>query len=86
MIQNLTELTFALIGLISLIFVVLFLPAFLELKKPKDNGPRVIPEIAPLQNSKIVFSLRDIDYEQKSGILLLHRIASILAVLPDLEV
>ncbi len=89
MIQNLTELIAIFIAMVGGISLVLFLPAFFELKKPKDRGPRVIPEITlsiPSQNSKTVFPLVDIDDEQKCGILLLHRIANILFILPNLEV
>lgn len=85
MIQNLNELMAVLMALAILILAVLLLPAFFELKKPKDGGPRRIPEIAPLKDNKLI-QLVDVDDEQKFGILLLHKIAVVLTILPNLEV
>ncbi len=42
MIQNINLFVSALGGILVMSFLLMFLPAIIELKKPKDAGPRVI--------------------------------------------
>jgi hypothetical protein len=42
MIQNLDLLIATLIGTTAIVIILFFLPALIELKKPKDAGPRLI--------------------------------------------
>ena len=64
-----------------------FLPALIELKKPKDCGPRIIPDDV----SQVLFSaltrhrLVNIEEEQKLAGAFLHRLAAVTAFLPNLE-
>lgn len=67
----------------------MLLPAFFELKKPKDAGPRIImddviimqylpkKELLPLQNME----------EEKFGLdqAIVKRITEVIAILPNLE-
>jgi len=88
MIPSPTPITFVLIilGVSTFIFIML-LPALLELKKPKDAGPRMImgqtffrqPEI---RNVLIV----NIEEEQGFDQMLVEKIANVMVVLPNLEV
>lgn len=84
MIQNASELTAILIFFFTLIFCTLFLPAFLELKRPKDNGPRIMPEFRG-QNNKMISFLTNIDDDQKCDFTLFQAITTVLSVLPDME-
>ncbi|MEM2968464.1 MAG: hypothetical protein QXJ40_05430 [Candidatus Bathyarchaeia archaeon] len=88
MILNLTPM-FVLFSmtLLLLIFITL-LPAFLELKKPKDKGPRVIMETAPTGMVFFIYSLpiEDIETGQKFDAPITHTIARVLDALPNLEV
>lgn len=64
---------------------ILFLPALLELKKPKDAGPRRIvesdrilqyaPKIAPIEQKE--------DFAVDKSVI--RRLGELIAVLPDLE-
>lgn len=90
MILNQTSATFILLfsGVITFIIIML-LPAFFELKKPKDAGPRIImddviimqylpkKELLPLQNME----------EEKFGLdqAIVKRITEVIAILPNLE-
>lgn len=66
--------------------LIMLLPAFLELKRPKDAGPRIIAGCMPEMPSKtraaiIVNMERDEKFDQT----LTKKIADILSVLPNLE-
>lgn len=84
MILTANELTVLLLVFCNSLIGILLLPAFLELKKPKDNGPRIMPDFAP-KNTEVNL-LTNIDDEQKYDVILVHKIASIMTVLPDMEV
>ena len=60
----------------------MLLPAFLELKKPRDAGPRII-----MDNIIVIPQLQTIVEEEKFVLdhALFRKIAEILAVLPNLE-
>jgi len=74
-------------GVLTFIFVMI-LPALLELKKPKDAGPRTIMDSIPIGQSLVgettlIVNMED-DYEFDE--LLMKKIVDVIAVLPNLEV
>jgi len=83
MIPNPTPTTFIMLvfGVSTFIFIML-LPAFLELKKPKDAGPRTI-----MNNIIAIPQLLTIMEDEKIVLdqALRQKIASIIAFLPNLE-
>lgn len=88
MIPHLTEIIIIIVTTPALIFII-FLPAFIELKKPKDGGPRMItteiPEVNLLTTRFI--PIANIEDEQKLvDSSLIQTIAKIVEVLPSLEV
>jgi hypothetical protein len=88
MIPNPTPTTFIslILGLLAFIFI-MFLPALLELKKPKDAGPRIIIDCALLISPKTRNALiANIEEEQRLDRALAKKIADIIAVLPNMEV
>ena len=88
MIPNPTSIITILVLGTPLLILIMFLPAILELRKPKDGGPRVImggiPE-APFQVTA-VFPIVNIEEEQMFESSLLRPLAKIIEVLPSLEV
>jgi len=76
-----------LLGAITLVFI-MFLPAILELKKPKDAGPRIIMDDALEMRSQLgaAILIADIENGEKIDQALAEKIATIIAVLPSLEV
>ena len=87
MIPNLTPMLVLLIVTTPLLIFITFLPAFLELKKPKDGGPRMIMENVPEVKAYTMHSIQieDIEKEQKFDTALLPTIAMIIEVLPNLD-
>ena len=87
MIPNLTSIIILLIVTTPLLIFITFLPAFLELKKPKDGGPRMIMENVPEVKTYSMYSIQieDIEKEQKFEVSLLPTIAKIIEVLPNLD-
>jgi hypothetical protein len=86
MIPNLTEIIIILAATPALILI-MFLPAFIELKKPKDGGPRLIK----MENSGMIFATRfipiaNMEDEQKFDSSLIQTMAKIVDFLPSLEV
>ncbi|MBE0519632.1 hypothetical protein IBX35_01125 [Candidatus Bathyarchaeota archaeon] len=83
MIPNPTPTTFIMLvfGVSTFIFIML-LPAFLELKKPKDAGPRTI-----MNNIIAIPQLPTIMEDEKIVLdqALRQKIANIIAFLPNLE-
>jgi hypothetical protein len=71
-------------GVVTFILV-MFLPAFLELRKPKDAGPRRIER--NVVSSKYQVQLASIEgtEENEADLALIKRIVNILSVLPNLE-
>jgi hypothetical protein len=59
----------------------MFLPAFIELKKPCDSGPRLIMNI---QTNSLPLAI--IDNEQRFDKLLLDKLSIVFAALPNIEV
>jgi len=70
---------------VSALILIMFLPALLELKKPKDAGPKSISENA--SNSAEMFFLQSIEREEKHILdsEILKRIGEIIGFLPNLE-
>jgi hypothetical protein len=67
---------------VSTFILIMLLPAFLELKKPRDAGPRTI-----MNNIVAIPQLPTIMEDEKIVLdqALRQKIASIIAVLPSLE-
>jgi len=89
MIPNQTPTTFIMLTIGALTFIfIMFLPALLELKKPKDAGPRLIMKDVPIMRSKMreAILITNMEEEQKSDQTLIRKIADVIAVLPNLEV
>jgi hypothetical protein len=86
MIPNLTTITILMASSLALILIT-FLPAFIELKKPKDEGPRMIMAKIPGMNSHIArfISLANIEDEQAYDGSLSQKMVNVIAVLPSLE-
>jgi hypothetical protein len=87
MIPNLTEIILIVVVTPALVLLT-FLPAFIELKKPKDKGPRMITAEIPDANVSIrhFIPLANIEDEQKFDNSLIQAMAKTIAVLPSLEV
>ena len=86
MFPNLTEIIIILVTTSALILIT-FLPAFIELKKPKDRGPRSITAEIPEMNLRITrfISIANIEDEQIFDSSLIQTMTKIIAVLPSLE-
>ena len=88
MIPNLTSTIVMLITVTPVLILIMFLPAFIELKRPKDGGPRMItaeiPEINMLTTRFI--PIANIEDEQKFDSSLIQTMAKVISVLPSLEV
>jgi hypothetical protein len=85
MIPNLTSIIIILVAT-PVLLLITFLPAFIELKNPKDDGPRVIS--VKTENSVHLaqfMSLANIEDEQTFNGSMKQKLASIIAVLPSLE-
>ncbi|MCW4046920.1 MAG: hypothetical protein NWE99_05085 [Candidatus Bathyarchaeota archaeon] len=90
MIPNLTAIILLIVATPMLILAV-FLPTIIELKKPKDKGPRVImAEIPQVQTPmpRIIPKLNIISVEEEQAFdhSLIQSIAQVIEVLPSLEV
>ncbi|MGB9676421.1 MAG: hypothetical protein ACPL0C_04465 [Candidatus Bathyarchaeales archaeon] len=80
---NPTEFSAIMIGIATFIFIML-LPALIEVKRPKDAGPRIIENsgIATQINEKPLFNMDD---EQHFDEKLTQKVAEILNLLNNLE-
>jgi hypothetical protein len=71
----------------AMIVILFFLPALIELKKPKDAGPRIISEDwTKLIISTFKVSITDIEEQQKFGYQPTMQIVYFLLALPNMEV
>lgn len=86
MIPNLTSIITLMVTTLALILIT-FLPAFIELKKPKDGGPRMITAKIPGMKPRIArfISLANIEDEQTYDGSLNQKMVKIIGVLPSLE-
>ncbi|MDI6904972.1 MAG: hypothetical protein QMD13_05740 [Candidatus Bathyarchaeia archaeon] len=74
-------------GVLIFIFI-MFLPALLELKKPKDAGPRMIlNDVAVLQQLQIVqkIPIANMEEDLRFDQTVVKKIANVIAMLPNLE-
>lgn len=88
MIPNLTSIINILILGTPVLILIMLLPAILELKKPKDGGPRMImndASEAQIQTMRMI-TIVNIEAEQKFDSDLIRSLAKIIEVLPSLEV
>lgn len=67
--------------------LIMLLPALLELKRPKDAGPRVIMDNILLVHSQTrkTTLMVNLEEEQKFDQTLTKKIADVISVLPNLE-
>jgi len=88
MIPNLTSIIAILILGTTTLILIMLLPALLELKKPKDAGPRMIMDnISEVQIQIMrMIPIANIEDEQKFESALIQPLAKIIGVLPSLEV
>ena len=63
MIQNLTSIIALLVVTTPILILVMFLPALLELKRPKDCGPRMIMENVPKVNMHLLHAIPFVSIE-----------------------
>jgi hypothetical protein len=73
---------------VSTFIFIMLLPALLELKRPKDAGPRVIMDNAPPSQSQIrkgTFLILDLEQEQRCDQAIIKKIADVIAILPSME-
>jgi hypothetical protein len=86
MIPNLTVIIIIMVTTPALILLT-FLPAFIELKKPKDSGPRLITTGIPEVNSYIAHFIPFANMEdgQRYDCSLNQTMAKIISFLPSLE-
>lgn len=76
-----------LIAITTITFLLMFLPAIIELKKPKDAGPRLINDnIAKIRISTLKIPITNIEEEQKFDSQSTINIASFIYLIPNLEV
>ncbi|MDI6846567.1 MAG: hypothetical protein QMD23_00310 [Candidatus Bathyarchaeia archaeon] len=89
MIPPLTSTTLITLCFGVLIFIfIMFLPALLELKKPKDAGPRMIlNDVAVLQQLQIVqkIPIANMEEDLRFDQTVVKKIANVIAMLPNLE-
>jgi hypothetical protein len=86
MIENLAPTTFVALAFGVVIFILLmFLPALLELRKPRDAGPRkIMNDVATCESQMKIASMEraeEIEVDQA----LVKKMANVLSVLPNLE-
>ena len=81
-----TMLIILIFGVLALIFMML-LPALLEVKKPRDAGPRTIMGNIPITQSGIKEPtlIVDVEEEYEFDRTFAKEIADVIAVLPNLE-
>lgn len=88
MIPNPTPTVFILLilGVLTSIVITL-LPAFYELKRPRDTGPRRIMNETPILSPKIAKTILITNMEEEYNISqkAVHKILDIIAFLPNLE-
>ena len=72
----------------AILFLIMLLPSFLELKKPKDAGPRMIMEdvAGVTQTLRFEISFMSSLEEEKSQAKLAPQLAGILSALPNIDV
>ncbi len=86
LIQSLNTLIITLLATTIMTILLMFLPAIIELKKPKDAGPRLINEnFTKIGLSTLKIPIINIEDDWKLDIQSTMKIASFLHVIPNLE-
>jgi hypothetical protein len=87
MIPNLTWIIAILILGIPILILIMLLPPLLELKKPKDGGPRMIMDSVSEVQIQIMrmIPIASIEEEQKFDSALIQLLVKIIEVLPSLD-
>ena len=88
MIPNLTSIVTLLILGTPIFILIMLLPVLVELKKPKDAGPRMIMDNVsevPIPFTRVI-PLANIEEEQKFDRALIQFLSKIIGALPSLEV
>jgi len=88
MIPNLTSILTALMLGTPILILIMLLPVLVELKKPKDAGPRMIMDNVsevPIPIMRVI-PIANIEEEQNFDSTLIQTLAKIIGVLPSLEV
>jgi hypothetical protein len=72
------------------LILILFLPAIVELKKPRDRGPRLIMDKIPTPKLSFLYGIVPLDIVEFDGekdfdLSLIHSVAAIIEVLPKFE-
>jgi hypothetical protein len=72
---------------VPILILLMLLPAIVELKKPKDEGPRIIMDnISEVQIQIMRMTpIVNIENEQRFDSAIIQPLAKIIAVLPNLE-
>jgi len=84
--SNIDNLLIAMIATAVIIIVLFFLPAIIELKKPKDAGPRLIKDTLPkMIKTSLNATIADIEEEQNFTYRSTVKIAYPTSILPILE-
>lgn len=87
MIFNFSSLFALCITSLPVLFLALFLPTLIELKKPADNGPRIIVPIYALVLSQksVITPILNIEAPHELDFLLVPLIIDVVRILPNLE-
>ena len=88
MIPNLTSILTVLMLGTPILILIMLLPVLVELKKPKDAGPRMIMgniSEVPIQMMRVI-PLANIEEKQNFDSALIQALAKIIGALPSLEV
>jgi hypothetical protein len=88
MIPNLTQTILIVVLGTPILFLIMSLPALLELKNPKDSGPRMIMDKVPEFHvqPRLFVVIANIEGEVKFESSLIPRLSKVIEVLPSLEV
>jgi hypothetical protein len=87
MIPNLTLIIILLALGTPILILIMFLPVLLELKKPKDAGPRrIMDNISEVRIQMRAVSIASMEEEQKFDRALIRMLAKIIEVLPSMEI
>jgi hypothetical protein len=73
---------------VSTFILIMLLPALIELKRPKDAGPRIIENFGAVQYYPTEASIPLVNIEEEQYGLnrkIARRIAEIMAILPNME-
>ncbi len=82
---GLTDILTLLLGARGFLLVTL-LPAIVELRRPRDDGPRLMAGTILAKNEQIVSkSLKSMEDETGFDRILIGKIAGFISILPDLE-